>query len=285
VVIPMTVKEAFSHFELEMLIHKGKTPKTRENYQVVLNSFVKANGDVPIELIDHGMIVRWEHYMLSVRANELSTVASNLSRLRKVVRYLQKHGYGVYNPDDIECPKVPPTKTDFLEYDEIQSMIDTADRARDKALIACLFSTMCRITELLNLNKGDLHGNEAMVTGKFDKSRPVYFDDRALHFLNEYLDERTDNLRPLFVSGQRQRLGYARANQLVHELADAAGIDKHVRTHIFRHSGATDMMMNGAPIMVVKEILGHTDVSTTMRYQHVTDQFKKESFSQYHTNR
>lgn len=283
----MTISEAFAQYDLEALLYKGKKEKTRQAYKTVLNSFLNSNPDLPVQFIAAEHIALWERYMAR-QGNSLSTVASWLGRFRKVMVFLKKKKYSVMDPDEIELPKVKKKEVTFLYARQIQDMIDITENLRDKALIAMMFSSGARINELLSLNRDSIskdefgHG-EARIIGKGDKPGTINFDVVALRYLDDYLGTRKDRLAPLFVSGQRRRLGYARANQIIHEAADLAGVPVNVSTHVIRHSFATDLMFNGAHIMDIKAQLRHSDVSTTMRYLHVTDSHKKESYRKFHT--
>lgn len=275
----MNVTDAFARFDLEQ---KGKAAKTSKNYLVAMNSFIACCGDLPVGLITREHVVRWKIYMDS-RGNAISSMSTNLSKLRNVLNYLRSCGFAVIDPAIIKLPKVTQKEVTYLEYGEVQKIIDAAENIRDKAIIACLFSTGCRISELLNLNREDITGNSAVVTGKGHKYRQVYFDGHALRYLEEYLSNRKDKLSPLFISGQRRRITVSRVQQIIHEYTDMAGITKNVTPHVFRHSYATDLLWNGSDIMAIKGLLGHTQITTTMRYLHVTDKHKEEAYKKYHS--
>ena len=278
----MTVTEAFELYDQYVLVQGGFTLKSRKNYLVALRSFVKCNSDIPVELITIEHVISWKMYMDSL-GHASSSIHTNMSKLRCVLKFIRKRGYRVIDSDDITSPKVhyrPPT---FLDYSEVQSIIESAENLRDKALVACLFSTGCRISEMLNLNRLDIRGDEATVIGKGQKARPVYFDQHALRYLTEYLESRKDRLSPLFISGQRSRLTVSRATQIIHELADYAGVEKNVTPHVFRHSLATDLLRNGCDLRTIQEILGHVYLNTTMRYTHVTMPDRKKAHKNFHS--
>lgn len=277
----MTVSESFYQYILEQQL-KGMKLKTVRNYTSVLHSLLRCMGDIPIGLISLDMVIRWSIYM-DDRGNSSSYKSSSLSRLRQVIKYMAKRGHEVMDYEEIELPKIlhkPPT---FLDYSEIQVMIDHAPNPREKAIIACLFSTGCRITELLSINRADIIDNEVSILGKGDKYRTVYIDATAQEYLQAYLVTRRDNLRPLFISAQRSRITASRVQQQLHEIADWAGIDKNVTPHVFRHSYATDLHRNGAPLLDIKELLGHEKISSTIIYTHVTNHEKRKVFNQYHS--
>lgn len=212
-----------------------------------------------------------------------STMAHSLAQLRCVFKYLKRRKFTVMDTDEIELPKVVQKAPVWLDYSEIQAMLDVIESVRDKAIVTCLFSTGCRISELLNLNKEDIYDNHATVTGKGGKYGTVYFDQKAIDALNEYLESRKDTLKPLFVSGQRRRITVSRVQQLLHEYADAAGIDKNVTPHVFRHSFASDLKRNGADLYDIKELLRHQRISSTMIYTHFTDLDIKNVHDKFHS--
>jgi integrase/recombinase XerD len=209
---------------------------------------------------------------------------NNLSKLRAVLFFLRKRGFNVIDPREIELPTVKPKTPVFLDYSEVQSIIDVATSIRDKAIVSCLFSTGCRISELMNLNIDDVTGQEVVVLGKGSKYRTVYMDDKAWGFLTEYLSSRCDKLPPLFVSGQYRRLTVSRVQQILHCLESAAGVEKNVTPHVFRHTFATDLIRNGAHILSVKEMLGHANLSTTQIYTHVTNPQLQSDHRKYHSS-
>lgn len=277
----VSVTDAFHSYIRESLSN-GIKPKTIKNYRSILASFVKCNGDIPVAIVNDDLILKWKIYM-DERGNSKSSISSSLSRLRMVLRYCRKKGIKVMDYDDIELPRFQNRPPTFLDYSEIQLMIDCAPKPREKAIIAMLFSTGCRITELLNLNREDIHGHEAIVVGKGDKYRPVYIDATAMKYLTDYLLTRRDTLRPLFISAQRSRLTVSRVQQQIHEIADWAGIDKRVTPHVFRHSYATDLHRNGAPLLHIKELLGHEKISSTVIYTHITSPERQEVYNKYHS--
>ena len=132
-----------------------------------------------------------------------------------------------------------------------------------------------------------------MVRGKGQKDRPIFISAEAAQWLQSYLDKRTDNVRPLFIrySGQKQvdlsgnyhRLTARSVQRLVSRYARLAGITKHVSPHTMRHSFATDLLMNGSDIRAVQAMLGHSNISTTQIYTHVTDPHLKAVYERFHS--
>lgn len=278
----MTIGEAFERFIFDEIKLRNGADKTARNYSSVLNSFVTACGDVPVELITYDTIIRWKMYMDST-GNQPSSMSSSLSKLRQVFRYLIRHSVKVIDPRDIELPKVFVKEAEWLTVKEIRAMLDSASSLRDKALISALFSSGGRVSEVLSLDRDSIQNNKAQVVGKGSKLITLYFDDSAMKHINAYLESRSDKLKPLFISGQYRRITVSRVEQIMHILAGEAVIEKNVTPHVFRHSFATDLLTNGADVIVAKELLNHSSVQTTQRYLHVATSRKEQSYAQKHT--
>ncbi|GAC1499089.1 MAG: hypothetical protein NVS1B10_01460 [Candidatus Saccharimonadales bacterium] len=215
-----------------------------------------------------------------------TTQRGSIITFRRVLEYYRKKGLKILDTRDIELPKLHRRQYTWLEPPEVKQMIDAAKSPRDKCLIAMLFSTGCRISELLNLNVSDVKDcDEPEVCGKNDKYRLVFIDKTARKYLNEYLATRKDTWNPLFMSGQRARITVSRVEQIIHEVANNANIDKRVTPHVFRHSTITDYIVNGAPMPVVQQIAGHSNIQTTINiYTHMQNKDKRAVFREYHTN-
>jgi len=184
---------------------------------------------------------------------------------------------------DIGRPSIPRKQYTWLSYEEIGQLMDVIENGRDRAMVASLFSTGCRISELLSLDRADIVGTDVIVVGKGGKQRTVYFDQRAQTALAYYLWKRKDNLSPLFVSGQYRRITVSRVEQLLHIYSDMAGIKKNVTPHVLRHSYASDLKRNGADLYDIKELLGHSQISTTMIYTHVNQEYNRRKHQEFHS--
>ena len=131
-----------------------------------------------------------------------------------------------------------------------------------------------------------------MVRGKGQKDRPVFISESASFHVKNYLQTRTDNLPPLFInysrnnetttSGDYRRLGARSIQRIINKYTHLAGITKHVSPHTMRHSFATDLLMNGADLRSVQAMLGHSSISTTQVYTHVTTERLKRAYDSAH---
>ena len=175
---------------------------------------------------------------------------------------------------------------------------------RDKAILETFFSTGLRVSELCNLGRYfNLERGEIAVRGKGEKIRVVFLSDTAKSSIKKYLDKRSDVLDCLFVSLTKEKAKPLTESQsgsgarvigkitprAVQRLIDfykrKAGITKNITPHQIRHQFATDLLMNGADIRSVQELLGHSNISTTQIYTHITNKQLKEIHGTFHSKR
>jgi integrase/recombinase XerD len=276
----MTITEAFAAYESRALM--TKTEKTRRNYRSIHNSIIKALDVIPLELIGDEQLTLWNQYMAEDGCTG-TTRRGSLMKVRKIINYFRRYGVTTYDPSFFEMPAEDTPPRVFLSAAEVQLLINAAKNDRDKAIIACTFLSGCRISEILNLNRDALKApidpdglQEITVKGKNGKYRQTVFNETARMYLENYLDTRQDNYTELFISGQNRRITVSRVEQIVHQCARDARLEKVVTPHTLRHSYATDLLNNKAPMYEVSKSLGHKNISTTTDiYGHYDTQTRK----------
>ena len=295
------ILDYIEHLEVE----GGRSPKTAENYRLYLERFVEFTEDIKIENITTEIVRKyrlWLNRYKNINDDELATITQSyhLIALRGFLGYLGQRDFTTLSPDKIVLPKVSRKQVTFLHYDEVERMIavidiDSEAGLRDRAIIELLFSSGLRVSELTNLNRDHVNTKrrEFMVRGKGQKDRPVFISEAAAGWVNRYLDARQDSLPPLFISysknveqtnsGDYRRLTPRSVQRIISKNTRLAGITKHVSPHTMRHSFATDLLMNGADIRSVQTMLGHSSISTTQVYTHVTDQHLREVYEKFHS--
>lgn len=301
----MELSELKTDFIESLEVEGGRSARTAANYDHYLERFIDFTGFITVDKITPEIVRKfrlWLNRYKNDNGEELSLITQSyhLIALRGFLRYLSKRDIESLSPEKIELPKTTRKQVTFLYYDEIQRMLDAVDTSdeqglRDKAIIELLFSSGLRVSELVNLNRDHINTKrrEFMVRGKGQKDRPIFISESAASYIEEYLHTRLDNLPPLFLTysrnnlasntGDYRRLSARSVQRMVSKYARLAGITKHVSPHTMRHSYATDLLMNGADLRSVQSMLGHSNISTTQVYTHVTDQHLKEVYEKFHS--
>lgn len=285
-------------------IEQNRSQKTIQNYHHYLMRLSDYAGDIKISDIDADLIRKWRIWLNRIGtydSDELQKATTNyhLIALRSFLKYCAKRDIPSLSPEKIELARVKRKQVTFLTPEELERLFDGPDTntpagLRDRAILELLYSSGLRVSELTSLNKDhiNLKRREFMVRGKGQKDRPVFISDQAADWIQRYLDRRTDKAAALFIQiggakkpdlhGNYLRLTPRSIQRMVTKYTLLAGITKKVSPHTLRHSYATDLLMNGADIRSVQAMLGHSNISTTQIYTHVTDQHLKEIHSKFH---
>jgi len=305
--------EYLEHLEIE----KDRSQKTIENYDHYLGRFLRwAKAKSPADITDD--LVRTYRLHLNRMSDEKGSPLKKITQnyhvvaLRNFLKYLAKRDIKALAAEKIELGKTARREVEFLEFDEIDRIFEAAGGAdlkslRDRAILELLYSSGLRVSELTKLNRDqiNLKRQEFSVRGKGGKIRVVFISDRAKAALERYLDRRPDIDPAVFVRiGLKQIENPPKADQpragkktdnlrltprsiqrIVKHYALKAGIVKDVHPHTLRHSFATDLIQNGADIRSVQEMLGHSSVTTTQIYTHVTNKQLKEVHKAFHGRR
>ena len=293
-------------FTESLEVEGGRSSKTAQNYSHYLMRLSEFTDNIDVAKITPELIRKyrlWLNRYKNDNVESLSILTQNyhLIALRGFLLYLSKRGIESLAPHMIELPKVHRKQVTFLHIDEIERLIaeiktDSDIGLRDRAIIELLFSSGLRISELVGLNRDHINTKrrEFTVRGKGQKDRPVFISKTATEHIENYLSVRNDSLAPLFISysrntqeldnsGDYRRLTPRSIQRIVNKYARLAGITKHVSPHTMRHSFATDLLMNGADIRSVQDMLGHSNISTTQIYTHVTDEHLREIHEKFHS--
>lgn len=288
-------------------VERGRSSKTAENYRRYLERFVEFSGSITVDKITNEMIRKYRLWLNRYGGESgqdlaMITQSYHLIALRGFLNYISKRDIKSLEPHKIELPKVHRKQVTFLYFDEVERMLecipsdDSATSLRDRAIMELLFSSGLRVSELVALNRDHVNTErrEFTVRGKGNKDRPVFISESSADHVEAYLSDRQDSLVPLFLSysrntqtasttGDYRRLTARSIQRIITKYAKLAGITKHVSPHTMRHSFATDLLMNGADIRSVQSMLGHSNISTTQVYTHVTDSHLKEVYEKFHT--
>ena len=288
-------------------IEKGRSVKTVENYDHYLSRFLEFSKiSDPADITD----TKLREYRLWLNRQEarkgewLKKKTQNyyLIALRAFLKYLAKRGVKSASPEAIELAKVPERHIDVMTSSELDRLLqmpegDDLKNLRDKAILELLFSTGLRVSELCSLSREiDLSRDELSVRGKGEKVRVVFISPEAKDAAKAYLKARGDIDDALFISHHKAgakaeenqkslRLTSRSVERIVAFYAKKAGISAKVTPHVLRHSFATDLLQNGADLRSVQAMLGHSNISTTQIYTHVTDKGLREIHKAFHGKR
>ncbi len=290
-------------------IEKNLAVSTLKMYDFYLSKFIEWLNESEIDVkipsdINEDAIRKYRVY-LNRRISETSgqllmkrSQKTHLVTLRAFLKYLGAvKDFEVVPPDKIILGKAEATEPKFLNDSQLIDILNGPDITneiglRDRAIMEILFSTGLRVSELTSLNRDqiNLESSEFSVIGKGRKVRVVYMTDKSKDSLIKYLDTRGDKFAPLFIrysggkpdmesfenDGENLRLTPRSVQRMIKKYSLMAGVTIDVTPHVFRHSMATTLLRNGADLRSVQELLGHSNVSTTQIYTHVTNKQLKD---------
>lgn len=310
-----SLKQLKTQFLEYLEIEKGSARRTIENYDHYLNRFVEFAKNQKIETAESitDNLVREFRLWLnkqpskvksSKRKTELAETISKKTQnyymiaLRVFLRYLGKRDIKAISADKIELAKIPERPIDLITPTELSRLLNAPEgndlkALRDKAILEMLFSTGLRVSELCSLSREiSTEFEELSIRGKGGKVRVVFISPEARAALKKYLDARKDMEEGLFVQIESEikndkkkeikHLTKRSIERIVKYYAIKAGISKKVTPHVIRHCFATDLLGNGADIRSVQMMLGHSNISTTQIYTHVTDKQLREIHKKFH---
>jgi site-specific recombinase XerD len=302
------IKQLKNEYLEYLEIERNRSIKTVENYGRYLDRFITfaaSTGGGDLKDITEDGIRQYRLWLNRFSDPDtkqpLKRITQNyhIIALRNFLKYLAKRSIKSVAPEKIELGKQEDRQVTFLEPSELGRLLDAPEGTdlpalRDRAMLATLFSTGMRVSELCSLNRDmvSVERGELAVRGKGGKVRPVFVSGDAGKHLGEWLKARADLDEALFIRIPRSgkfgsyddlRLTPRSIQRIVKIHATAAGIvGKKVSPHTLRHSFATDLLRNGADIRSVQEMLGHSSVTTTQIYTHVTDKGLREVHEKFH---
>ena len=299
----MSLELFIAEFLEYLEIQKGCSPLTIREYRHYLKRFhnwlAEDSPAAKPDEINLELVRRYRLYLARFRARnglplERVTQSYHIVALRAFLRYLLvQRDIATLSPDKLELPKQGSRSVSFLNPDQMERLLNSPKIAtnaglRDRTILETLFSTGLRVSELVSLNRDqvDLERKEFGVKGKGNKIRVVFLSDTAAHWIERYLRSRQDHFKPLFIrhsgkvdarnSGEKMRLTARSIQNIVSKYAKRAGLPIEATPHTLRHSFATDLLISGADIRSVQEMLGHESIRTTQVYTHVTNRLWKQ---------
>ena len=290
----MTIEILLNQFYTDLLLVKRDSEQTAITYKISAEEFLNWLVTEHIKLKDVS-VQNLLYYIIKRKEDGCSelTIAKDISGLRALGDYLERKGMWSENPAmELDKPKAARNLPKVLSIEQVDSLLDSIDKTslsgkRDDALFELVYSCGLRISEVCTLKLANLHLEERLILvhGKGDKERLVPFGDRAYEKILVYLNEvrpeliKGRNVAEVFVNYRGEAISRKGVWKRFKELEALSGVEAKV--HTLRHSFATHLLQGGADLRSVQELLGHSDLSTTTIYTHVTDKQLEEAHEKY----
>lgn len=289
----MTLSDATERYFQFLLVEKGDSKKTLDAYREDLKLFFDIYKDkkdtndlLPSDLNDFVIIEAKKGI------NNRST-ARRISSIKNFYLFLERSKLINFEIPDVNTPKAIKKLPICLTYEEIDRLLDAPDiskksELRDKAMLEVMYSSSLRVSELVLLKREQIDIINGIITvfGKGNKERRVPISEYALNYLNQYLDgpRRKNKMygsHYVFLNNKGEPISRQYFFKQVKKYAKRAGIMQEISPHTIRHCSATHMLENGADLITVQKILGHTNLATTQIYTHVTSDRMRSAYDLY----
>lgn len=316
--------KAMSQFLDYIEIEKNRSELTRKNYSLYLRRFLKHSKlEKPSQITkEHIRKFRlWLHKQKNNKGKSLSASTQNyhLIAIRSFLAYCAKMDINALSSEKVELAKIADREVNFIEGTDVERLLNAPLKNcenlgiieyRDKAILELLFSTGLRVSELVALKRENINlkRDDFTIRGKGKKMRIVFLSERAKNAIKKYLEKRKDVSEFLFVSHdpalknrefiharkkitdekkQKKQTGLSArtVQRIVDKYARSAGITRKLSPHALRHSFATDLLRNGADLRSVQALLGHSSITTTQVYTHISDKHLGEIHKKYHNKK
>jgi tyrosine recombinase XerC len=286
------MKDPVAAFLEYLAAERGASPHTLRSYATDLREFSRFLTDEGVAGVagTDARAVRAYVARLYQRGLSKTSIARKLASVRSCFRFLARRGVVERNPArQVRTPRLPRRLPSFLPKDESRELLDrpsapTLAGRRDQAILELLYATGLRVAECCGLDVDDLDRGQGTVRvlGKGNKERIVPVGDAALQAVEAYLAMRSGGKGPLFTNARGGRLTVRSAHRVVRRQAGAAGLTRRVTPHTLRHTFATHMLGEGADLRLIQELLGHSRLSTTQRYTHVSPEHLMKVYDAAH---
>ncbi len=292
----MKIEVAIEDFINYCVFEKGLSDKTKESYNYDLrmySMFLQKRKKEKVEELTEEDITEFLKYRNKIQETT-STIAHNLTVIKNFHAYLLK--MGVVTRDisiNISRPKLKKSIPRALSMEDIDKLLDiqldTVFDYRNKAMIELMYGAGLRVSELISL---DLHSIDFVncivrISGKGRKERMVPIGEYSIYYLKLYLEKRESMLKKeacnaLFLNNHGKRMTRQGFFKNLKQILKKQGLKEDIHPHTLRHSFATHLLSRGADLRSIQELLGHSDISTTKIYTHVSDEKVIEDYKKYH---
>lgn len=280
------MKEYILKFIDTIKYEKKYSEYTINGYLNDLNTFLEylINNDIKsLNKVEYQDIRLYINYLHEQNYSN-KTISRSISALRSLFKYLKSNDYIDNNPMVlVSNPKLPKSLPKCLNFEEIEKLLNVFDNSivgiRDSLILELLYSTGIRVGEIVNIKLRDIDFSNKIIkiTGKGNKDRIVYYGSRCNELLNKYMNNsynklNINNLDYLILSKTGKKICDREIRKIVDEAAIKSGLKFKISPHVLRHTFASHMLLDGADLRSVQELLGHSNLSTTQIYTHITNE-------------
>ena len=286
----MDIKEYLDFIKYERKLSE----ETVKNYKYDLENFIKFLKKKNINSFKSVTQNDIELYLKEISNKNPKSISRNITSINNLFIFLLKDKFIKNNPCEfIERPKLKKTLPETLSFDEVTNVLDipliTKYDYRNKAMLEILYGSGLRIGELISLTLRDIDFENDIIRciGKGSKERIVPINDYEKYFLLQYLDKRSlflikGNNDYVFLNNHGSKMTRQGFEKNLNKILLDKGIKKKVTPHTLRHSFATHLLSGGADLRSIQMLLGHSDISTTKIYTHITNDKIKGDYKKYH---
>jgi len=301
------MEQSINSFLQHLIVEKGFSRNTSEAYRNDLGQFyqffqdhnkTEVNGSSPWRLVDLELLNKYISDLRGNKGYRDTTTARKVAALKSFFGFLTESGTVTQDPtQSLSSPRVGRSLPKALSQDEVARLLDMASRSgsnegrRDAAILELLYATGLRVGELVSLNLQNVDLNDSYIRcwGKGSKERIVYMYPKALAEIKSYLHKSRPGLlgteksqTALFINHRGQRLTRQWVWNILKSCGEKAHLPQRITPHTLRHSFATHLLQNGASLRHVQELLGHSSISTTQVYTHLTDGYLHREYEKSH---
>ena len=294
-------REYIEEFKTFLAVEKNFSEYTVKAYTSDIISFILWLDCTDCLQVDFNKLREYLHFIQRFDYKK-TTIARKVASIRTFYKFLFRERYIESNPAiSLSAPKRPKSLPKFLTPEEVEKIlnnvkIETPAGFRNRVILELLWATGMRVSELSNLNFGDLNleENEIRVFGKGAKERIVLISNRAKDYLKQYINSarkliapeydtgEINDDTPLFINNTGFRLQNKTIRKAINETVEKIELPQKVTPHVFRHSFATKLIENGADLRVVQELLGHAGISNTQIYTHISMKHMRDVYETAH---
>jgi integrase/recombinase XerD len=278
----MLLSSAWNQYEADKRI-EGYSIHTFKAYKIQCNLLTRHLGDIEIDSVTLEQLKSY----LAKDAERLkpSSIGHRVRFLKSLFRWAIDEGNISRNPSaKLKEPKMGHRVPKAMSEEDIEALREACKSPLEHSLVEIMYTTGCRIGEIaiLDRNSIDWENRSIIVRGKGDKEREVYFTIKCGIWLKKYLKQREDTDIAMFVTVRKaHRIGIAHIRYIIKRIAKRAEITVNVYPHKLRHSYATHLLNNGAPLEAIQTLLGHAKSDTTRIYTHLSGERRKEMYRKY----